>query len=237
MDFRIGINLGEVIVEDDRIYGDGVNIAARIQGLAEGGGVCVSGSVCDEISGKVPFDCEPLGEQTLKNIDEAVRVYRVRASAPSEAPPGSRPAEAGAEPASCGKPSVAVLPFANMSEDPEQEHFTDGLTDDIITDLSKIGGLTVIARTSVFTYKNKAVKIPDVGRELGVRYVLEGSVRKVDDQVRITAQLVDAAAGHHLWAERYDREVSDIFGVQDEISRTIVTAVKEMILTADNGAP
>jgi adenylate cyclase len=124
-----------------------------------------------------------------------------------------------------------------MSEDPEQEHFADGLTDDIITDLSKIGGLTVIARTSTFTYKNKAVKIPDVGRELGVRYVLEGSVRKADDQVRITAQLVDAAAGHHLWAERYDREVNDIFGVQDEISQTIVTAVKEMILTADDGAP
>jgi adenylate cyclase len=237
MDFRIGINLGEVIVEGDRIYGDGVNIAARIQGLAEGGGVCVSGSVCDEISGKVPFDCEPLGEQTLKNIDETVRVYRVRASTPSEAAPGPRPAEADAEPGSCEQPSVAVLPFANMSEDPEQEHFTDGLTDDIITDLSKVGGLTVIARTSAFTYKNKAVKIPDVGRDLGVRYVLEGSVRKVDDQVRITAQLVDAVAGHHLWAERYDREVSDIFGVQDEISQTIVTAVKEMILTAEIGAP
>jgi adenylate cyclase len=141
MDFRIGINLGEVIVEGDRIYGDGVNIAARIQGLAEGGGVCVSGSVCDEISGKVPFDCEPLGEQTLKNIDEVVRVYRVRASTPSEAAPGSRSAEAEAEPASCGEPSVAVLPFVSMSEDPEQEHFTDGLTDDIITDLSKIAGL------------------------------------------------------------------------------------------------
>jgi adenylate cyclase len=236
MDFRIGVNLGEVIVEGDRIYGDGVNIAARIQGLAEGGGVCVSGSVCDEISGKVPFDCEPLGEQALKNIDEAVRVYRVRASTPSEAAPGPRPAEADAEPGSCEKPSVAVLPFVNMSEDPEQEHFADGLTDDIITDLSKVGGLTVIARTSVFTYKNKAVKIPDVGRELGVRYVLEGSVRKVDDQVRITAQLVDAGAGHHLWAERYDRDVKDIFGVQDEISQTIVIAVKEMILTADDGA-
>jgi adenylate cyclase len=236
MDFRIGINLGEVIVEGDRIYGDGVNIAARIQGLAEGGGVCVSGSVCDEISGKVPFECEPLGEQTLKNIDEAVLVYRVRASIPSEAAPGSHSTEADAELASCGEPSVAVLPFVNMSEDPEQEHFTDGLTDDIITDLSKVGGLTVIARTSTFTYKNKAVKIQDIGRELGVRYVLEGSVRKVDDQVRITAQLVDAAAGHHLWAERYDRDVKDIFGVQDEVSQTIVIALKE-ILTADNGAP
>jgi adenylate cyclase len=235
MDFRIGVNLGEVIVEGDRIYGDGVNIAARIQGLAEGGGVCISGSVCDEISGKLSFDCEPLGEQTLKNIDEAVRVYRVRASTPTVAAPGPHSAETDPGLASCEKPSVAVLPFANMSADPEQEHFTDGLTDDIITDLSKIGGVTVIARTSVFTYKNRAIKVQDVGRELGVRYVLEGSVRKVDDQVRITAQLVDAVAGHHLWAERYDRDVSDIFGVQDEISRAIVIALKE-ILTAENGA-
>ena len=236
MDFRIGVNLGELIVEGDRIYGDGVNIAARIQELAEGGGVCISGSVCDEISSKLSLDCEPLGEQSLKNIDEAVRVYRVRTSTRPEPAPGAPSAETIPGFASCEKPSVAVLPFANMSDDPEQEHFTDGLTDDIITDLSKAGGLTVIARTSVLTYKNKAVKIQEVGRELGVRYVLEGSVRKVDDQVRITAQLVDAAAGHHLWAERYDRDVNDIFGVQDEISQTIVIALKE-ILTAENRAP
>jgi adenylate cyclase len=226
MDFRIGINLGEVIVEGERIYGDGVNIAARVQGLAEGGGVCISGSVCDEISSKLPLDCEPLGEQTLKNIDEAVRVYRVRASAPSEAPPPSPATES--NPA-CATPCLAVLPFANMSDDAQQEHFTDGLTDDIITDLSKVSGLSVIARTSVFTYKNRAVKIPEVGRELGVQYVLEGSVRKVAGQVRITAQLVDAAAGHHLWAERYDRDASDIFGVQDEISQAIVIALKEIL--------
>jgi adenylate cyclase len=226
MDFRIGINLGEVIVEGERIYGDGVNIAARVQGLAEGGGVCISGSVCDEISSKLPLDCEPLGEQTLKNIDEAVRVYRVRASAPSEAPPPSPATES--NPA-CATPCLAVLPFANMSDDAQQEHFTDGLTDDIITDLSKVSGLSVIARTSVFTYKNRAVKIPEVGRELGVQYVLEGSVRKVAGQVRITAQLVDAAAGHHLWAERYDRDASDIFGVQDEISQAIAIALKEIL--------
>lgn len=236
MDFRIGVNLGELIVEGDRIYGDGVNIAARIQELAEGGGVCISGSVFDEISSKLSLDCALLGEQTLKNIDEAVRVYRVRASTRPEAVPGAPSAGTSPGFASCEKPSVAVLPFANMSDDPEQEHFTDGLTDDIITDLSKVGGLTVIARTSVFTYKNKAAKIQDVGRELGVRYVLEGSVRKVDDQVRITAQLVDAAAGHHLWAERYDRDMNDIFGVQDEISQAIVISLKE-ILTAENGAP
>jgi adenylate cyclase len=236
MDFRIGVNLGELIVEGDRIYGDGVNIAARVQELAEGGGVCISGSVCDEIASKLSVDCEPLGEQTLKNIDEAVRVYRVRASTRPEAAPGSPSAEANPGLASSEKPSVAVLPFANMSGEPEQEHFTDGITDDIITDLSKVGGLTVIARNSVFTYKNRAVKIPDVGRELGVQYVLEGSVRKVDGQVRITAQLVDAVAGHHLWAERYDRHVNDIFGVQDEISQAIVTSLKE-ILTAEHGVP
>jgi adenylate cyclase len=191
--------------------------------------------VCDEISGKGSFDCEPLGEQTLKNIDDAVRVYRVRASTRQEAAPTAASAEADPKLAPCDNPCVAVLPFVNMSDDPEQEHFTDGMTDDIITDLSKIAGLGVIARTSVFTYKNKAVKVQDVGRELGARYVLEGSVRKVDDQVRITAQLVDAVSGHHLWAERYDREVSDIFGVQDEISRSIAIALKE-ILTAENGA-
>jgi adenylate cyclase len=232
MDFRVGVNLGEVIVEGDRIYGDGVNVAACVQALAEGGGVCISGSVCDEISGKLSFDCEPLGEHTLKNIDEAVRVYRVRASTRPEAVPSSHSAETHPGLGSSENPSVAVLPFASMSDDPEQEHFTDGITEDIITNLSKVGGLAVIARTSVFTYKNRAVKIPDLGRELGVRYVVEGSVRKVDGQVRITAQLVDAVAGHHLWAERYDRDVNDIFGVQDEISHRIVIALKE-ILTAE----
>jgi TolB-like protein/class 3 adenylate cyclase len=225
MEFRIGVNLGEVIVEGHRIYGDGVNIAARVQELAEGGGVCISGSVCDEISSKLSLDCESLGAHALKNIDEPVRVYRVRvdSSPRGEDPPVSPPADSGQ--------SIAVLPFANMSDDPEQEHFTDGITDDIITDLAKIGGLAVVARNSTFTYKNRAVKIPDVGRELGVRYVLEGSVRKVGDQVRITAQLVDAVAGHHLWAERYDRDLNDVFGVQDEISRTIAIALK-VILTS-----
>jgi adenylate cyclase len=237
MEFRIGVNLGEVIIEGDRIYGDGVNVAARVQGLAEGGGICISGSVCDEISSKLSLDCESLGEQILKNIDEPVRVYRVRvdSSTRGEAPPGSQSAEAGPGLAVCEKPSVAVLPFANMSDDPEQEHFTDGITDDIITDLAKVGGLAVVARNSAFTYKNRAVKIPDVGRELGVRYVLEGSVRKVGDQVRITAQLVDAVAGHHLWAERYDRNLNDIFGVQEEISQKIAIALK-VILTGEEEA-
>ena len=237
MAFRIGVNLGEVIVEGDRIYGDGVNIAARVQELAEGGGVCISGSVCDEISSKLSLDCEALGERTLKNIDEPVRVFRVRvgSSTRGEAPPGSQLAEAVPGLEVREKPSLAVLPFANMSDDPEQEHFTDGITDDITTDLAKIGGLAVVARNSAFTYKNRAVKISDVGRELGVGYVLEGSVRKVGDQVRITAQLVDAVAGHHLWAERYDRDLSDIFGVQDEISQKIAIALK-VILTDEEEA-
>jgi TolB-like protein/class 3 adenylate cyclase len=237
MEFRIGVNLGEVIVDGDRIYGDGVNIAARVQGLADGGGVCISGSVCDEMSSELSLDCESIGEHTLKNIDEPVRVYRVRvgSSTRGETPPESQSAETGPGLDLCDKPSVAVLPFANMSDDPEQEHFTDGITDDIITDLAKIGGLAVVARNSAFTYKNRAVKIPDVGRELGVRYVLEGSVRKVGDQVRITAQLVDAVAGHHLWAERYDRELNDVFGVQDEISQKIVIALK-VTLTAEEEA-
>jgi adenylate cyclase len=238
MEFRIGVNLGEVIVEGDRIYGDGVNIAARVQELAEAGGVCISGSVCDEISSKLSFDCESVGEHTLKNIDEPVRVYRVRvdSSTHGEAPPASRSAGAGPALESSEKPSIAVLPFANMSDDPEQEHFTDGITDDIITDLAKVGGLAVVARNSAFTYKNKAVKIPDVGRELGVRYVLEGSVRKVGDQVRITAQLVDAVTGHHLWAERYDRDLNDVFGVQDEISQKIAIALKVNLTGEDEAA-
>jgi len=238
MEVRIGVNLGEVLIDGDRIYGDGINIAARIQGLAEGGGVCISGSVCDEIASKLTLDCESLGEHTLKNIDEPVRVYRVRVGSATraEAPPGAPPAAAGPRLELREKPSVAVLPFANMSDDPEQEHFTDGITDDIITDLAKIGGLAVVARTSTFTYKNRAVKISDVGRELDVRYVLEGSVRKVGEQVRITAQLVDAVAGHHLWAERYDRDLNDVFGVQGEIAEKVAVALKE-ILTAEATAP
>jgi len=236
MEFRTGVNLGEVIVEGDRIYGDGVSIAARTQALAEGGGVCISGSVYDEIANKLPLDCESLGEHTLKNIDGPVRVYRVRPTAArGEAPPESTLTEAGPALKRSETLSVAVLPFADMSADPEQEHFTDGITDDIITDLSRIAGLTVIARSSTFTDKGTALKNPDVGRELGARYVSEGSVRKVGEQVRITAQLVDAVTGHGLWAERYDRDLKDIFGVQDEISQKIAMALK-VNLTAEDEA-
>jgi adenylate cyclase len=268
MVFRIGINLGDVIVEGDRIYGDGVNIAARLEGLAEGGGICISGTVYDSIENKVALGYEYLGEQTAKNIPRPVRVYRVLMAPEASGSllyrkrrtdprhrrrvslalmgfligaaialgiwnhylrPTTPPARISSEETSAielpGKPSIAVLPFSNMSGDPEQEYFSDGITEDLITALSKFSGLFVIARNSVFTYKGKAVNIGEVGRELGVRYVLEGSVRKAGDRVRITAQLVDATTGGHLWAERYDRNLKDIFALQDEVTHKIVAAL------------
>jgi len=219
MEFRIGINLGDVIEEGDRIYGDGVNIAARIEGIADPGGIGISRNVYDQVKGKLNLGYEYLGEHAVKNFDEPVRVYRVVMEAKSIFP---------VVPKGVGlpeKPSIAVLPFDNMSGDPEQEYFSDGMTEDIITDLSKISALFVIARNSVFTYKGKAVKAEDVGKELGVRYILEGSVRKALDRVRITAQLVDATTGGHLWAERYDRKLEDIFALQDEVTKEIVSVL------------
>jgi adenylate cyclase len=228
MSFRIGINLGDVIEEKDRIYGDGVNIAARLEALAEEGGICISGAAYDQVKNKLPFNYEYNDEQTVKNIKEPVRVYSIL----------MKPETAGKVIADKmaislpDKPSIAVLPFQNLSGDPEQEYFSDGLTEDIITDLSKISGLFVIARHSVFTYKGKTIKIAEVGKELGVRHILEGSVRKANGRVRITAQLVDAATEGHLWAERYDRELEDIFALQDEVTQKIVTALA-VKLTAD----
>jgi len=219
MEFRIGINLGDVIIEGERIYGDGVNIAARIEGLAEGGGICISGTVYDQVENKLTLDYESLGEHTVKNIKKPIRVYRVGMKADAGVPEGRREFKLP------DKPSIAVLPFVNMSGDPEQEYFSDGITEDLITDLSKISGLFVIARNSAFTYKGKPVKVDQVGRELGVRYVLEGSVRKAGDRVRITGQLVDASTGGHLWAERYDRDLTDIFALQDEVAQKIVAAL------------
>src|SRR5437867_2929494 len=214
MEFRIGINVGDVIVEGERIYGDGVNIAARLEGLAEAGGICISGIVYDQVETKLALGYEYLGEQTVKNIAKPVQVYRVQM-------------EVGAStPTAPDKPSIAVLPFVNMSGDPEQEYFSDGITEDLITDLSKLSGLFVIARTSVFIYKGKAVEMAEVSRKLGVRYVVEGSVRKAGNRVRINAQLVDATTGGHLWAERYDRELQDIFALQDEVTQKIVFALK-----------
>src|SRR3989441_4376795 len=214
MEFRIGINVGDVIVEGERIYGDGVNIAARLEGLAEAGGICISGIVYDQVETKLALGYEYLGGQTVKNIAKPVQVYRVQMEVGASTPTVS------------DKPSIAVLPFVNMSRDPEQGYFSDGITEDLITDLSKLSGLFVISRNSVFLYKGKAVKPEQVSQELGVRYVLEGSVRKAGSRVRITAQLIDATTGHHLWAERYDRDLQDIFAVQDEVTQQIVAALK-----------
>ena len=219
MEFRIGVNLGDVIVEGERIYGDGVNIAARVEGLADGGGISISGTVYDQIESKLALGYEFQGEHTVKNIKKPVRVYRVRMEPETAVP------EMSGEPELPDKPSIAVLPFVNMSGDPEQEYFSDGITEDLITDLSKVSGVFVIARNSAFTYKGKPVKVQEVSEELGVRYVLEGSVRKAGDRVRITAQLVDGKTGGHFWAERYDRDLEDIFALQDEVTQKIVSAL------------
>ena len=215
---RIGINLGDVIVEGQDIYGDGVNVAARLESLAEPGNIYISAHVHDHVVGKLELSFEDLGEHTLKNIAKPVRVYRAGIGANSEraVPPAL---------ALPDKPSIAVLPFTNMSGDPEQEYFADGTTEDIITELARNRGLFVIARNSSFTFKGTSVDIAEVGRKLGVRYVVEGSVRKVGRRVRITAQLIEAATGSHIWAERYDRDLEDIFAVQDEVTRSIAAAV------------
>ena len=226
MEFRIGVNLGDVVVDGEQILGDGVNIAARLESLSEAGGICISGTAFDHVENKLGLGYEYLGEQTVKNIAKPVRVYRVLME--TEAVPRRGLEVASKEKKALplpDKPSIAVLPFVNMSGDPEQEYFSDGITEDLITDLSKISSLFVIARNSVFIYKGRAVKVDHVGRELGVRYVLEGSVRRAGARVRITAQLVDAGTGGHLWAERYDRNVGDIFALQDEVTQKIVTAL------------
>jgi TolB-like protein/class 3 adenylate cyclase len=271
MEFRIGINLGDVIVDGERIYGDGINIAARIESLAAGGGICISGTAYDHVKNKLNLIYENLGEQIVKNIAEPVRVYRVimepEAIGKDRAGPRQwqkvavtlvavlallvaavviwkfyhRPSPPQSEvtieqttgPKLPEKPSIAVLPFANLSGDPEQEYFSDGMTDDLITDLSKINSLLVIARNSVFTYKGKPVKVQQVAEDLGVRYVLEGSIRKAGDQVRINAQLIDATTGHHLWAERYDGVMDNIFNLQDKITSKIVSALALKLTAAE----
>jgi adenylate cyclase len=219
MEFRIGVHLGDVIVEGERIYGDGVNMAARIEGLAEASGISISGTVYDSIENKLDLSYKFQGEHTVKNIKTPVRVYKVRKKS-SITVSGDE-----GEHKLPDRPSIAVLPFANISGDPEQEYFSDGITEDLITDLSKVSGLFVIARNSVFTFKGMAVKVKELGKKLGVRYVLEGSVRKAGNRVRITAQLVDASTEGHLWAERYDRDLIDIFSLQDEVTQKIVAAL------------
>ena len=297
MEFRIGINLGDVITEGERIYGDGVNIAARLEGLAEAGGLCISGTVYDQIKTRLALGYEDLGAQAVKNIAEPVRVYRVqlepRAAVPAlreqeeravgEAenplPPKERearriwawswqkgalalvglllllgagvtvwqqsvrpstpahvvPAEKAPTVAMPNAPSIVVLPFINLSSDPEQEYFSDGITEDLTSRLSKLAGLGVISRNTAFTYKGKAVKVQEVSKELGVRYVLEGSVRKAGDQVRVTAQLIDATTDQHLWAERYDRPLQDIFALQDALVHKIVTTLQLQLSVRERG--
>jgi adenylate cyclase len=268
MEYRIGINLGDVMVDGESIYGDGVNIAARLESLADAGGVCISGSAYDFVGKKLPLGYEYLGEHTVKNIEKPVRVYRVlmepeaagkvigeKKAKPRQWQrttlslvvvlivavaviaiyhfyfrPTPRPIEVASKDKMAfplpDKPSIAVLPFTNMSGDPKEEYFSDGITEEIITALSKSPHLFVIARNSTFTYKGKPVKVKQIAEELGVRYVLEGSVRKEGNKIRITAQLIDAITGHHLWADRYDRDLKDIFALQDEITMKIITAMQ-----------
>jgi len=307
MEFRIGINVGDVVVDGEQIHGDGVNIAARMEGLAEAGGICISGTVYDQVRNKLALEYEDLGEQTVKNIAQPVRVYRIAREIPSPLvgegqgegvagevrSPASevrspefkgqdpQPRRVGIAPRAWvvvaglalivgvivtvrylsrpplithhpslitqeaqppllplpDKPSIVVLPFANMSQDPEQEYFSDGLTEDLTSALSRLSSLFVIYRNSASTYKGKAVKVQEVSKELGVQYVLEGSVRKADGQVRITAQLIDALQDHHLWTERYDRPLKDIFALQDEIVQKIVTTLKLQLTLWEQGYP
>jgi TolB-like protein/class 3 adenylate cyclase len=230
IEFRIGINLGDVIVEGRDLYGDGVNIAARLEGLAEPGGICISQTVLNHARGKIAFDVEDLGERALKNIVQPIHVYRVllRSSPGSGMPRSPKPVLALPD-----KPSIAVLPFQNMSGDPEQEYFTDGMVEDVITALSRIRWLFVIARNSSFAYKGKSPNIREVGRELGVRYVLEGSVRKAANRLRITGQLIDTATGAHLWADRFDGSLEDVFELQDQVTSSVIGAIAPKLEQAE----
>ena len=247
IEFRIGVHLGDVVEESDGdLMGDGVNIAARLEGIAKPGTICLSEDAYRQVRARLDLAVSDLGETQLKNIAEPVRIYSLQVGFPAQAKPAT-PAERAApnKPSAQlplpDKPSIVVLPFDNMSRDPEQEYFSDGISEDIITDLSKVSALFVIARNSAFVYKGKAFNIPDICRELGVRFALEGSVRKAGNRVCITAQLIDGSHGGHLWAERYDRDLTDIFAVQDDVTQHIVAALKvtlseaEKSLVADSG--
>ena len=228
MEFRIGVNLGDVVEDGEQILGDGVNIAARVQGLADGGGICISGTTFDHVKNKLNLGYKYLGEQTVKNILEPVRVYQVLME------PDAAVHKLERRPDLPEKPSIAVLPFVNMSGDPEQEYFSDGITEDIITALSRLRWFFVIARNSTFYYKGKPIDVKQIGRELGVRYILEGSIRKIGNRVRITAQLVNATTGAHLWAERYDRELTDIFALQDEMAQSVTAVIEPKLVEAES---
>lgn len=230
IEVRTGIHQGDVVVEGADLLGDGVNIAARLEGLAEPGGICISGRVHEDAAGKIMLEAQDLGEQVLKNITRPVRAYRISiGSLVAGARHAARPTLALPE-----KPSIAVLPFQNMSGDPEQDYFADGMVEEIITALSRVRSFFVIARNSTFTYKGNSVDVRQVSRELGVQYVLEGSVRKAGTRLRVTCQLIDATTGNHTWAERYDRELADIFAVQDEIAQSVVSAIEPQLYAAEN---
>src|SRR5262247_3042757 len=224
IEFRMGINAGDIIIDGTDIWGDGVNVAARLEALAEPGGICVSGRVQEDVHGSIEITFEDIGEQQLKNIARAVRVYRVRLKGTAKVSPAVHHST---------KPSIAVLPFNNMSGDPEQEYFADGMVEEITTVLSRTRWLFVIARNSSFTYKGRAVDVKQVGRELGVRYVLEGSVRKASNRVRITGQLIDATTGVHLWADRFEGSLDDIFQLQDQVAESVVGAIMPQLERAE----
>jgi adenylate cyclase len=232
IEFRIGINLGDVIVEGEDIFGDGVNVAARLEALAEPGGICISRVVRDQVRDRLDYTFEDLGEQSVKNIARPVRVYALRADLPGmTVPPASPISKLPVVP----RLSIAVLPFTNLSDDREQQYFADGITEDLTTDLSRIADMFVISRNTAFTYRNKTVDTKQIGRDLGVRYVMEGSVRRSGNQVRVNAQLIDAETDAHLWAERFDGDTGDLFALQDEITSRIAVALNLELVTAEAG--
>src|SRR4051812_24321800 len=232
IEFRIGIHVGDIMIDNDDIFGDGVNIAARLEGIAEPGGICVSDDAQRQIRGKTELTFDDMGPQSLKNIAEPMRAWRLH-DKNFPLVPGRAEAESAQPPALPDKPSIAVLPFQNMSGDPEQEYFADGMVEEIITALSRFKSLFVIARNSSFTYKGKAVDIKQVGRELGVRYVVEGSVRRAAGTVRITGQLIDAMTGAHLWADRFEGKLDDVFALQDQITEGVVSAIAPTVYKAE----
>jgi adenylate cyclase len=230
INFRIGVHIGDVMIRAGDLFGDGVNIAARLQTLANPGAVCISGATYDQVRKVLPMTFVDLGVQQVKNIQEPIRAYQVGAPSETREAAPARVAEAESPPPMPDKPSIAVLPFQNMSGDPEQEYFADGMVEEITTALSRFKWLFVIARNSSFTFKGKAVDVKEVGRRLGVRYVLEGSVRKASGKVRITGQLIDAVTGAHLWANRFERDLTDVFALQDEVTIAVVSAIQPKLL-------
>jgi len=234
--FRIGINLGDVIVEEHDIFGDGVNVAARLEALAEPGGICISRMVRDQIRDKLPYTFEDMGEQSVKNIARPVRVYAVRAEAVADLPARAvRPSAQIPQPPVAPRLSIVVLPFTNLSNDPEQQYFADGITEDLTTDLSRISDMVVISRNTAFTYQGKRIDTKQIGRELGVRYMLEGSVHRSSNQIRINAQLIDAETDAHLWADRFDSDIRDLFTVQNEVTTRIANALQLELILAEAG--